>query len=150
MITDLTLAILHHVLVFGIFAMLAIESSMLRTGLSGNALVRLARIDGGYGMAAAAVIVIGVLRVLYGAKGSAYYLHNAWFWWKMAMFATAGLVSIAPTITFVRWSKAVKSNPAFVPAESQIARTRKLVRLELLLLIIVIACAATMARYAGR
>lgn len=36
-------------------------------------------------------------------KGSAFYLHQPMFLWKMGLFAVAGLVEMWPMITFIRW-----------------------------------------------
>src|SRR5690606_19430094 len=77
---DLALAIFHHLLVFALAAVLAMEATLLRDVLSGNRLVRLARIDRAYGLVALMVVVVGVGRVLFGLKGWEFYVYNASFW----------------------------------------------------------------------
>ena len=146
MIADLTLAIAHHVLVFGLAVMMATELARLRPGLAGSDVARLARLDAGYGGTAGLIIVIGVLRVIYGVKGYAYYLHNPWFWGKMATFAVIGLLSIPPTIAFLRWRKAQALEAGFAPPDSEIARLRRFLVYQMALLVLVVALAATMAR----
>lgn len=69
--TDLILAILHHILVFGLIAMLIAQRALLNAGTVDIA--RLARLDRGYGMTAAAVLLVGALRVTMGGKGWAFY-----------------------------------------------------------------------------
>jgi putative membrane protein len=59
--------------------------------------------DGVYGMAATTILVTGILRVMYFGKGAEYYLHNNFFWVKIALFIVVGLLSLYPTITFIFW-----------------------------------------------
>ncbi len=84
MLTDLILAILHHLAIVSLIALLAFESALLRPGITPENLGRVIRIDAAYGMTAASVIVIGVCRVIWGIKGAGFYLSNPWFWAKMA------------------------------------------------------------------
>src|SRR5271168_4912548 len=102
---DLGLAIFHHVLIFGIFGILFAEFMIVRPGMSGAAAVRVAGIDMWYGILAAAVVVVGFCRAIYAAKGWAYYSHNGFFWAKMTSFAAIGLLSVPPTIKFIRWRR---------------------------------------------
>lgn len=143
---DLGLAIAHHLLVFGLVIMLAMELAWLRA--DPIPLKRLSAIDGGYGLTAALVVAIGVCRVIWGAKGWIYYQGNPWFWAKMATFVVIGLLSIPPTIQFIKWSRASKADPAFHPPAAEVARAAGWVRTEVLLFFPLVAFAATMARYA--
>ena len=96
---DLTLAIAHHLLIFGIFGILFTEFWALRNALSGASVARIGSIDLWYGILAAAVIVIGFCRAIFAAKGWGYYSHNAFFWAKIAAFAAIGILSLPPTLT---------------------------------------------------
>jgi putative membrane protein len=145
--TDLVLAILHHVLVFGLAAMLASEMVLVRPGMSGNDALRAARLDAGYGASAGLIFAIGLLRVMYGLKGPDYYLTNVWFWAKLLSFGAVGILSIPPTMRFLRWRKAARADAGFAPPPSEVSFVRKYLRLELLLLILVLVFAAAMARY---
>ncbi|HXJ02188.1 MAG TPA: DUF2214 family protein [Micropepsaceae bacterium] len=145
--TDLWLAILHHVLVFGLAIMLAVQATLLRESMSADDTARIARLDIGYGASAGLIVIVGILRVIYGAKGYLYYVENVWFWAKMATFAAMGLLSIPPTLRFRAWQAARKANAAFMPASDEIRALRVYLRWELRLLIGVVAFAATMARY---
>jgi len=146
MTLDLILAIVHHLLVFGFAAMLATGLARLRPGLAGADLIRLAKLDAGYGATAGLIVVIGVLRVIYGVKGAAYYLPNPWFWGKMATFALMGLISIRPTIAFLKWRKAQATDPGFSPPDAEVATVRRYMVWQLGLLMLLVALAATMAR----
>lgn len=143
--TDLILAILHHLAVFGLVAILAMEGVMLRAASVDVA--RLARLDARFGMTAMLVIVIGVSRVVWGGKGWAFYAENPFFWGKMACFVAIGLLSIGPTVMFLKWRKAAAAAGGFAPPADQLKRARMLVGLQALLLVPLLAFAAAMARW---
>ena len=144
--TDLILAILHHVLAFGLVAMLASELVLLRGGTHLN-VARLARLDAGYGLSAGLLVVVGLCRVAFGAKGWAFYSDNPWFWGKIAAFIGVALLSLPPTIRFFGWRKAMIGNPHFHPTEKELEGVKRMVRLELALVVVILICAAAMARY---
>ena len=149
MLTDLFLAILHHLAIVSLIAMLAFESALLRPGITSQNLSRVTRVDAGYGMTAGLVIVIGVCRVIWGIKGADFYLSNPWFWAKMASFAGIGLLSIPPTLALLKWRKQSRSDPAFLPSDADIMRLRKFIQAEVGLLLLVVTFAAMMARNGG-
>ena len=103
---DLILAIGHHLAVFLLVAIFAAEFALLRPGLGGARIGQLARIDAAYGGVAMLVIVVGVLRVIFGASGWEYYVSNYAFWAKMAALLAMGLLTVPPTLAIRRWLKA--------------------------------------------
>ncbi|KAB8180053.1 DUF2214 family protein [Lysobacter maris] len=154
MLVDLLLAAIHHLLVFGLIAMLVTESVLLRGHADDGAIDsrtagRLARLDGGYGACAVLLLGVGVLRLIYGIKGYDFYLHNPWFHAKIGLYVLTGLLSALPTLNFMRWRRALRSDPAFVPAVADVARARLIVRLELVAIALIFVLAAAMARYGG-
>ena len=110
---------------------------------------RLARADAFVGASATAILVVGALRVMYFEKGAAFYMHNAAFFAKMALFLVVALMSIYPTIRFIAWSRAAKAGGPIDPLASQVALVRKLLHLELIGVVLIVACAAMMARGIG-
>lgn len=142
--TDLWLAVAHHIAIFALFGVFIAEFVSLRPGLD---LRRVAALDALYGGLAALVIVVGALRVFYGAKGWGFYETNPWFWAKMAAFALMGIVSVPPTLTILRWKREAKADPGRAPAAGEIKRLRRLLHVEALLLGLVPLLAAAMARY---
>jgi putative membrane protein len=100
-------------------------------------------------MAALAVLVTGVLRVLYGAKGAAFYLHNPVFHVKIGLYILVGLLSIMPTVAILRWKKQGKTLPDFVPTPAEIAKVRRWVMIESHLIIFIPLAAVLMARGIG-
>ena len=142
---DLGLAVLHHIAVFGLVALLAMEGLLLKAAPVDTA--RLVRIDAFYGLTAVLVVAIGAARVMWGGKSWAYYADNPYFWGKLGLFLALGLLSIGPTLLFLRWRKASRDGAAFIPPAGALKQARTWVGLEALLLVPLLACAAAMARY---
>jgi putative membrane protein len=145
---DANLAIFHHLLAFGLVGLLMAEWAVLRGAISEQSVRFLPKIDAAYGIAALLLLVVGYLRLRYGIKGFAFYSGNPVFWLKIAFFLAAGLVSIIPTIQFIRWARSFKAAGA-LPSDEQWKRARRLVTLELHLLAPVMVFAAVMARGIG-
>ena len=144
---DLELAIAHHVLVFSLVALIAVDFVLFRPGLDAAGVKVLARIDAGNGTLAGLVIVIGIARVFLGAKGPDFYLSNPWFWAKMGTFLLIAVLSIVPTVVLLRWRRAAKNDPRFVPPADAHRHARAHIALEMALIPVLLICAAAMARY---
>ena len=146
---DLILASGHHLAVFLLVAILAAEFALLRPGLSGSRVGQLARIDAAYGGVATLVIIVGVLRVIFGAGGWEYYVGNFAFWGKMAAFLAMGLLTIQPTIAIRKWLKAQKGDANYAVPATEIATSRRYIHLQAGLLLLIPIFAAAMARGYG-
>jgi putative membrane protein len=149
MFTDWALASLHHLAIFTLAATIAAELAILMGIIDAKAIVRLAAIDAGYGAAAAAVVIFGVARVIWGAKGYEYYLANHIFWTKMALFLIVGLLSIRPTFRYLAWRRQLRANAAFAPATAEVARMRAYLWAEAAFFLAIPVAAAAMARGYG-
>ena len=147
MFRDFLLASAHHLLFFGLIAMLVAESALLSRPLDAATIRRLTGIDLGYGLTAVLLLAVGLARVFHGLKGSDFYLHNPWFHAKLGAFLLAALVSLWPTVAFLRWRRALRVDPAWRPDPAQAARLRGLVRIELVLVAVILVCAAAVPRY---
>jgi putative membrane protein len=142
-------AFLHFVAAFTVFATVFYEwLTLSRTPTLAEAL-RLQRCDMWYGLAASAVVVVGLLRVFVFEKGSAFYAGNPFFWTKIGLFATVGLLSIYPTVQFLSWRKQTKTGAVPMLTEQQFSLLRTTLRLELVLLLGVMLSASLMARGVG-
>ncbi|HWU26556.1 MAG TPA: DUF2214 family protein [Rhizomicrobium sp.] len=146
---DLHLAIAHHVLVFSLAGVLAFELGAVRPRVTDLDIRRIARVDIWYGILAALILIVGFSRAIFAAKGWAYYSTNAFFWAKIGTFALVGLLSIVPTIAFIRWRRAVADNPAFVPEMRDVRNVRNFLYAEAVLFLLIPAFAAAMARGYG-
>jgi putative membrane protein len=141
---DLSLAIGHHMLVFALFGILAAELVLVRRGVDLATLGRVGKIDLWYGVLAALIIVVGFSRAVFAAKGWVYYSHNLFFHAKIGTFVLIGLLSVPPTIAYIRWRRA-----GSIPTDAQLASVRRFLWAELLLFAFLPAFAAAMARGYG-
>lgn len=147
--TDLILAIAHHLAVFTLVAIFAAEFALLRRGLDGKRLGQLGALDAAYGATAGIVIIVGIIRVIFGAAGWEYYVGNWAFWAKMIAFLLIGLASIPPTIAIARWRKTAKADADFAPTTEEIGGARRFLFLQAGLLVLIPSFAAAMARGYG-
>ncbi len=141
---DLVLAVLHHLLIFGLFGVLVAEAIILRRGMDPSAVARVARVDLWYGVLAGLIVAVGFSRAVFAAKGWAYYDHNGFFWAKIGTFAAIGLISILPTLAFIRWRRAGSA-----PTEAEVMGARRWLLIELALFALLPIFAAAMARGYG-
>ena len=146
---DLVLAILHHILAFGLVAMLMGESVLVKPGMTGETARRVAGLDAGYGATSVLLIAVGVARLIWAAKGWAWYDDNVWFWGKIGAFVIVGLLSVPPTLRYIAWRKQFAADPAWAPDAGEIARVRRFIGLQVIGIAVIIVLAATMARYQG-
>ncbi|MDM9558002.1 DUF2214 family protein [Bordetella petrii] len=149
MLQDALLAWFHYLAIFVLVVIMTAEAVLLRPNLSSDAVRRLALYDRLYLASALAVLATGVLRLMLGAKGAAFYMSNPWFHAKIGLFVLIALCSIPPTLTFLRWRKQALQQPGYAPGEAEIKRARRWVMIESHLLILLPLFAALMARGIG-
>ncbi len=139
-------AFLHHVCAFTLVSTVAIELALIRQELTLASARKLQATDRMLGIAAGALLIVGLLRVFYFEKGPDYYFHSQAFMAKFSIFVAVGLLSIIPTLEFLSWRKLLSAGQ--VPAVS--AKKRRLVTAvihgELLSIVLILLCAAIMAR----
>ena len=141
---DLLLAVGHHLLIFAIFGIMCAEFWAVRPGMSSATVTRVTSLDLWYGILAAAIIVVGFCRAIFAAKGWAYYSHNGFFWAKLGTFAVIGLLSVPPTLAFMRWRRS-----GAPPNDSEVRSARRCLHWELALFVLLPIFAAAMARGYG-
>jgi len=124
---DAILAYLHFIAIFLLFSFMVTEAMMMRGTLDAAAVRLLGRVDLGYLGAAIAVLATGFLRLMFGAKGPDFYL-SAWpIYAKIVLFVVVGVISIGPTIRFIRWRRMFERDAAWrVPDEERKAVRRAL------------------------
>jgi putative membrane protein len=147
--TDLILAIAHHLSVFTLAGLLLAEVALLRPGISGDRLKQIGAVDAAYGAVAGLIVVVGILRVIFGDKGADYYIHNWAFWLKMAAFVLVGLLSIPPTMSILGWRRKLVADPNFTPDPGLVARLRRFFAGEIIAFAFIPIFAAAMARGYG-
>jgi putative membrane protein len=143
---DALLAYAHFICIFALASLLVGELAVLRKTLPGDLAQRIRAIDRWYGIVAGLVILSGLGRLFFGLKGAAFYLHNPVFWTKMALFVAVALLSIAPTVAFLRWGARQGADGAIVLDDAEYGRLRMLLWLQIGLFALIPLCAAFMAR----
>ena len=141
---DLVLAILHHLFIFSLFAVLIAELVGVRRGMDAAAVRRVQLIDNWYGVLAVLIVIVGFSRAIFAAKGWAYYQHNAFFWAKITAFVVIALLSIPPTVAFLRWRRENAS-----PADAAVNKVLSYLWIQVALFPLLPAFAAAMARGYG-
>lgn len=147
--TAAVFAFLHHAAAFLVFGALFAELSMVKGELSPTTARSLLRVDAIYGISAGVLVAVGLVRVYFTEKGAAYYLHSATFIAKIVLFVVIGLISIYPTRRFMAWRRELREGRAPSLDDAGRATIRRIVHLELALLLAVILCAVLMARGIG-
>ncbi len=147
--TDLLLAIAHHLLVFALAAVLVAEMMLLRPQMSTAAALKVGRIDIAFGVLAGLILIVGFGRVYFGLKGPDYYWANAFFHTKLGAFLLVGILSVWPTLRFIKWRVAIGRDPAFVPPSGEVEKIRRIIHLELVVFFSIPVFAALMARGTG-
>jgi putative membrane protein len=139
-------AFLHHLAAFTLVAALAVEFMLIRQSLNIENARRLVITDGIFGASAGILLVVGLLRVFYFEKGYAYYFSNHAFLGKFGLFIVIALISIVPTVEFLRWRKAVQAGRLPDVSAQKIATIRRIIHWELAAIVFILLFAAMMAR----
>jgi putative membrane protein len=139
-------AFLHHVAAFGLVAVLVGQLILLRSELNLVNARRLQALDGALGGFAGSLFVLGLLRVFLFEKGGEYYFSNAFFLVKFTTYILIGLLSIIPTLEIFAWRKATSQGQAPTVDAAKLRTLRMVVHAELAGVVLIIFCAAMMAR----
>lgn len=140
------MAFLHHLSAFTLTACLVYEFVAYRKGMSVVEARRIQQVDLWYGISAGVLVAVGLLRVFYFEKGANFYSHSLPFWIKMSLFAIVGLLSVYPTIRYIKWNSILgQDRPPEIP-EQEFKTIRLLLNLEVVGLALILFAAPAMAR----
>jgi putative membrane protein len=139
----------HSIGIMVIFAALVTETLTLRQEMTLPQAWRISIADGVYGLAATLVLVTGILQVLVFGKGTDDYLHQPVFWAKVAMFGAVSLLSIVPTVLFIRWIAPLRAQRPPTLSQPQVSRLQLLIRQELVGVAVIPLLASMVARHIG-
>jgi putative membrane protein len=139
-------AFLHHVCAFTLVSALAIEFALIRQELTPATVRRLQVTDLVLGISAGALFIVGLSRVFFFEKGADYYFHSHAFLGKFSLFIILGLLSIIPTMEFLSWRGAIKAGQVPVMAAKKKRLITAIIHGELASIVIIVLCAAIMAR----
>lgn len=139
-------AFLHHVAAFMLVAALAVEFVLMRQEVTRPGAIRLLATDAVLGASATTLLVVGLLRGFYFEKGASYYFSSYAFLTKLSVFLIVAALSAVPTIEFLSWRKAVKAGQAPLPAPAKLNLIRNIIHFELIGVVVILLCAAIMAK----
>jgi putative membrane protein len=126
---------LHYVSIMLMVASLLGEHLLLKPEMDVAQARTLQRLDIVYGASATVVLATGVLR-MFLEKGAAYYNHHVAFHILFGLFVIAALLSIYPTIVFLRWRADTKAGRGQQLAAAQFKKIQMIVRVEMTLLLL--------------
>lgn len=145
MTTEILLRYLHFLSILTLTGTLTAELAMLRPSLTRRDIGRIALVDAIYGLSAILLLAAGLTLWLGGySKPSVYYTQNWIFLTKLGLVAAVGILSIYPTIFFIRQRKGMPDEPVNIPNAVLWS-----VRVEVMLLTIIPLLAGLMARGIG-
>lgn len=145
MTTEILLRYVHFISIFAIVGALVSEHLLLKKSLTRSEVGRLAKIDGVYGLAVLILLAVGMTLWLgaYG-KPTEFYSNNPLFHTKLTLFIIIGILSIYPTVFFIKNKNGDQGENIKVPNI-----IFWMVRLELLLLFVIPILAGLMAKGIG-
>lgn len=149
MTLEALLAYAHLLAILTMVVFISSEAALCRPEwINPKVVERLATIDRVYGIAAGAVLLTGLARTWWGVKGTGWYWTNGLLHLKLALFIAVGLLSIKPTLTFIRWRRELRAGGA-MPAEAQVRQARKWVMVQAHLIALIPLAAVFLARGFG-
>jgi putative membrane protein len=134
----------------GLYSVLT-RGNSLRDPLTPQSLQRVFRSDNIWGFAALLWIATGLWRLFKLEKGTEYYFANSFFLTKMTLFLLIFVLEIWPMITLIRWRVSARKG---VPPQDFVTapvarRIAAISHVEALLVVLMMFCAAAMARGYG-
>jgi putative membrane protein len=133
----------HFISIMVLTSTLLLENVLIAKTLSAASVRKLALIDGIYGLAAFCVAISGVLLWMSVGKPKEFYSTNPIFHTKLALFVLVAVLSVLPTIFFLKHRKTSQME---IVLPNYVITIKKL---ELVILIFIPLCAVMMARGIG-
>ena len=125
---------IHLLFIVVIFCCLVAELIFINNEISYVTIKKLTKIDGLYGLSAVVVVATGLLNWLKFGKGYEYYTNNTLFIVKFCLFILVGLLSLYPTILFLKTKKSFKDTQRGKMQLSHYHRIRQVIILELVIM----------------
>lgn len=142
---ELLLRYFHFVSIFILVGALVSEHLLLKPSLDRKSLDRLSKIDGIYALGVISLLAAGLTLWMGGyGKPTEFYSENPIFHIKLSLFVAIGLLSIYPTVFFIKNRKGNPDELVLVPKA-----IFWMIRLELLLVFTMPILAGMMAKGIG-
>jgi putative membrane protein len=143
-------AFLHFAAAFGLVATVFFEWTTFSRTPTAIEARRIAVADRWYGAFAGALLAVGFLRVFYFEKGADFYFHSPFFHLKLTLFVVMGLLSIYPTVRFLKWRDDIKAGRAPNVTEAQYRGIHRCLTVQMIIVLPLLASASLMAAGVGR
>jgi putative membrane protein len=140
----IAVAWIHYVGIMLLMASVLGEHLLLKPQISLASAQSIQRLDIIFGASATLVLITGVAR-MYLEKGVSYYLHHGAFHILLGLFIIIGLLSIYPTMAFLKWGSDTRAGHAPDVPAAQLKRLQMILRAEMALLVVAPLFAAWMA-----
>ncbi|MCP4974176.1 MAG: DUF2214 family protein [Prochlorococcus sp.] len=147
--TNAVVAYVHYLSFMLCFAALAMERKLLKPDPNRGEATAMVITDIVYGVAGLALLISGLLRVLYFGQGSEFYTQNPMFWVKIGTFVVVGLLSLYPTITYVLWMIPLRKGELPQVSQALVSRLGWMINIELVGFASIPLLATLMARGVG-
>lgn len=147
---DALFAYLHYAAILFLAGFLGAELLLVRGTLDLKGVRLLGKIDVAYFVSAMAALVTGFLRLVWGAKGPHHYLGHWPFYVKLGLFVAVGMISIQPTLAFIKWRRMLERDARWQVPDAERARVRRVMLVEVHLAAMIPVFAVVMSRGLGR
>ena len=144
MITEILVRYVHFIALFVWIGALTSEHLLLKPQMSRAEIARLARIDAVYGLSAVLVVTAGLILWFGVGKPAEFYSSNWIFHTKVGLAIIVGLLSIYPTVFFIKNRKGQEDKKIDIPSNVKV-----LVRVQLAIMLIIPLLATLMAKGIG-
>ena len=135
---------IHYIGIMLLLASLLGEHLLLKQELTFSEARTIQTLDIVYGASATIVLVTGIMR-MFLEKGAAYYNHHIAFHILFGIFVIAALISIYPTVIFLRWRNDTRAGRGQQLERAQFKRIQMMVRVEMTLMLLAPLFATWMA-----
>jgi putative membrane protein len=126
---------IHYVAVMLLIASLLGEHLLLKPELTAAEARTVQSLDIIYGGSATLVLVTGIMRI-YLEKGVTYYMQSGAFYALLGLFIVVALLSIYPTVVFLRWRAATRAGRGQQLEPGQFKKLQMVLRLEMTLMLL--------------
>jgi putative membrane protein len=141
---EILIRYLHFLSFILLCGSLLAENVLIRKSLTRKEVGILAKVDALFGLSAISVLIAGLLLWFVYGKGFAFYAKNPVFHAKVTLFAIVGLLSIRPTVFFLKQRKGHPEETIGVPKA-----ITAMVRIEMGLVLAIPLFAVLMAKGIG-
>ncbi len=139
------MAFFHHLAAFTLAGALVVELVLVHQPLTLASARRILAADAVFGLSAAVLLVVGLVRVFHFEKGADYYFSSFTFIIKFSVFLALAVLAAMPTAVFLSWRKAVRAGQVPQVEEKRLRMIQATIHGELFGIVVILYCAALIA-----